>query len=385
MQKKLIALAIAGLSSTAFAQSNVEIYGVLDVGYQQLSGTYSNNGVLAVGAANQKNVSQIAGSNSSTNRLGFRGKENLGNGLGAQFNIETTLNSDGGAAAGAAGTTGLEAASRIMTVGLNGSWGTVNFGRQYTPFFSTVAAVDPFGSTGIASAGVIHPSGVEGITRMSSSIRYDHKFGPVSVAFMYGLGEDMTTAAGGNTNIWSASALWGYGPGALGIAHINIEDPSNVNAALAADDDRVYSTVIGGLHSFGAFSLHYAYNMLKSSGTTLAAAQVNHGDWHLGLTVPMGAHTFKATYNVGNDKSTRNQDATSVGLGYQYDLSKRTAFYGQYAKVSNKNGASYALTRTAGTTAAATGQGAGNLGANVIAAGAGAYTTGFNVGIKHSF
>jgi GBP family porin len=381
MQKKIIALAVAGLvSGGAFAQSNVTVYGVLDTGFASYSGTYSHAGVYKVGTATQKTFNGIQGGNSSSNRLGFRGEEALGNGLSATFNIETNLSSDGGAAAGTAGTTGLDTGgARMMTVGLqNKNWGSVKFGRQYTPFFDTVAAVDPFGATGIASAVIIHPAGMEGIARSSSSAKYNGQFGAFSVGFLYGFGEDNSTAAGGNTSIWSANLIYANGPFVAGLAHINVQDPANINAALAADDDRLSSTVLGGMYDFGMVKLHAAYNTFKSSGTTLAAAQVDHGDWHLGLSIPRGAHTFKVVYNKANDKSARNLDANHWGLGYQYDLSKRTAFYGTYAKVNNNNGAGYSINRPNGAGV----QG----GTNVAPAGAnGTYTSGIVLGLKHSF
>jgi predicted porin len=384
MQKKIIALAVAGLASTAaFAQSNVTVYGLLDGGYARYSGTYQFNNAYVVGAAAQKSRNAFDSGLASGSRLGFKGEEALGGGLKTVFTAEFGLNTDGGAAAqtgnnGTAAVGGFDPTARQIFVGLGGNFGTVTLGRQYTPFWETVAAVDPFGTTGVASAAVIHPVGAEGITRASSSIKYAGQFGPVSVSALYGMGEDTSNAAGGNPNMWSFSALFGYGAGAVGIAHIDLSDPAGLNAALVADDDKVKSTIIGGLHDFKVVKLHYGYNMLKSSGTTLARAQLKHGDWHLGVSIPMGAHTLRAAYNRSNDKSARNQDANHYGLGYQYDMSKRTNIYAMYGKVSNKNGAAYAVDNTAALT-----QGTVNLGAGQNAVGN--YTTGLAIGLRHTF
>ncbi|MBK7685506.1 MAG: porin [Rhodocyclaceae bacterium] len=79
MQKKLIALAIAGLaSSAAFAQSNVTIYGIVDVAY-----THSSSG--------SSSTSGIDSGGWSSSRMGFRGTEDLGDGLKALFTLEYGL------------------------------------------------------------------------------------------------------------------------------------------------------------------------------------------------------------------------------------------------------------------------------------------------------
>ena len=84
MQKKLIALAIAGLASgAAFAQNNVTIYGVADVGVEV--GNYGD------GAKFRVQSGQSAGS-----RLGFKGEEALGNGLSAIWTAEMGIAFDNG-------------------------------------------------------------------------------------------------------------------------------------------------------------------------------------------------------------------------------------------------------------------------------------------------
>jgi predicted porin len=76
MQKKIIALAIAGLASTAaFAQSNVTVYGTVDEG-----ATHKN----ATGIASQTAIGSVL----STSRLGFKCVEDLGGGTKALFTLE---------------------------------------------------------------------------------------------------------------------------------------------------------------------------------------------------------------------------------------------------------------------------------------------------------
>jgi predicted porin len=84
MQKKLIALAIAGLSSAAFAQTNVTIYGVADGTFDYIK-VSSNNAVGGVGNPSNTRVS------SNGSHLGFKGTENLGNGMKAIFQFESEV------------------------------------------------------------------------------------------------------------------------------------------------------------------------------------------------------------------------------------------------------------------------------------------------------
>ncbi|HOI51319.1 MAG TPA: porin, partial [Azonexus sp.] len=130
MQKKIIALAVAGLASTAaFAQSNVQIYGVVDVGYNRSSS--SDTGAL-------KSRNALDSGLQSGSRIGFRGTEDLGNGLKASFVLEYGITADTGA--------GLSGPARQSFLALSNSYGTVAAGRQYTPQYELVSKVDPFGA-----------------------------------------------------------------------------------------------------------------------------------------------------------------------------------------------------------------------------------------------
>ena len=129
MQKKIIALALAGLaSSAAFAQSNVTLYGRADYGYM-IRGDQDG------GSPNVKQKNEFASGIGGGSRIGFKGSEDLGNGLKAIFEIEYGLSLDssgGGAAAGQANGAGTSTTwwNRHSYVGLSSaSLGTVVGGR----------------------------------------------------------------------------------------------------------------------------------------------------------------------------------------------------------------------------------------------------------------
>ena len=126
MKKSLIAFAVLGaFASAASAQSSVVLYGVIDA-----STSHMSNQTVAGG----KKFSLDA-SNLSSSRWGLKGTEDLGNGLKANFNLESSLNVDTGTAG--------NLFDRNASVGLSGSFGTVNVGRQTNLAYDTLIQVDP--------------------------------------------------------------------------------------------------------------------------------------------------------------------------------------------------------------------------------------------------
>jgi len=119
----------------AFAQSSVTIYGVVDTGYRSVT-------------SGDNKFSGMANGNNMSNRLGFKGTEDLGGGLQANFVIEGDLTPNDGTAAGFA-------FKRQSTIGVTGAFGEVRLGRDYTPAFRLFGVVDPFGTVGVGSAGNI--------------------------------------------------------------------------------------------------------------------------------------------------------------------------------------------------------------------------------------
>lgn len=118
-------LATAGLlSAPAMADTSVMVYGIADayVGY----GKTGDNKFTGV------NNAGLSGS-----RLGFRGTEDLGNGLKAVFTLEYALAIDTNEGVGTSG-----ARSRQQFIGLEGAFGFIGLGRQYSPgyFISTYDA-----------------------------------------------------------------------------------------------------------------------------------------------------------------------------------------------------------------------------------------------------
>lgn len=131
MKKLLLALLAVTGFSVAHAQSNVTIYGILDVGY--IGTNYKGVGTSAT---NKQNTSGFGQSAEQTSRLGFKGVEDMGGGTSAFFTLETGLNPSN--------STLSSFNTRQAFVGLKqNGYGSAAIGTQYTPIHNAVGATDP--------------------------------------------------------------------------------------------------------------------------------------------------------------------------------------------------------------------------------------------------
>lgn len=390
MQKKVIALAVAGLvSGAAFAQSNVTIYGVADVGVEV--GKYGDN----AGVVTRAQSGQQAGS-----RLGFKGEEALGNGLKALFTLEMGISMDTGnhshAGAGVSATTS-SAFSRQAFAGLSSDkFGTVTIGRQYTAFFNTLVKADAFGYGLGAQLGNTLAKLPGATSRTDNTIIYaTPNFSGFSGALAYGSGG----AAGAETpnqaaltnqvnkvgRYVSAQAAYENGPVYAGLAYSELTGGTPANLATNGYTNKTW--VAAGSYDFKVVKVLASYaagKLDQDNGGT-----IYKGDgWSLGAKVPLGtAHVISAQYSKLNDKMSTDQDFKVWGVGYEYYLSKRTNLYAAYAKGSNNNGATYALDGAAVGNSAVVGS---STTYNTMGGVAGGSQAGYNpwnvmTGVRHTF
>lgn len=352
MQKKLIALAVAGLvSAPAFAQSNVQIYGVMDLGFRHLSG--SEEAGANPGLSNR---SGIDSSGLSTSRLGFRGTEDLGNGLKAFFTIESQLNPD---------TSSQTTSSRQAFLGLEGGFGRVWLGRDFNPSRAFISGLDPFGATGIGSGQALFAQQ----TRYDNGVYYrTPNFGGLTVSLAYTRdttgdeenrfrSEDRTDVRG-----WSVTPVYKNGPLTLGAGYEKY--------STAADTTRWN---LGGGYDFGVVDLRLAYGQTKDD-----VADTKRKSWMLAGVIPVSERgKILASYvRTKLDQAGGDEKANLYAAGYQHDLSKRTAVYGIYAQIRGNSASegNYSLGQS----------NPGGLSQGGVPDTAG-FTRGINVGIRHNF
>jgi predicted porin len=337
MKKSLLALAILGaFAGVASAQTNVTVYGLVDAGV-----TFEGGGAAG-------SVTKLATGVQSGNRLGFKGTEDLGGGLKANFQIESGFDLDTG--------TGRQGAlfGRQAWVGLSGGFGAVGLGRQYTPLFIALDSVDPFG-TGLA--GATTNLMYAGPVRANNAITYSTPaMGGFSANVLYGLGE----VAGNNSANRNIGLSVGYanGPVAIVLAHENQADATNTN--------KNKTTLLGGTYDFGVAKLHAGYEAEK-----LDAAGGDFRDVMVGVSAPIGAGTILASYIQKKDRaSNSDRGGKQFALGYTYALSKRTNFYTAIAQIRNDSQGTNVV---------------GDASSGGSAPAAGENSRAFNIGIRHKF
>ena len=292
------------------------IYGVADA-YMGF-GNHGTNDMAAV------NSGGLSGS-----RLGFRGTEDLGNGLKAVFTFEQGYSIDNG--------TGLGGNSRQSFVGLSGGFGTVSLGRQYAPGYDHV--VDAFGNSGILSPQSILASGVGSSidagngARWDNSVAYNSAFSGLKVRAIYSMRANENTTAGTDPSDDDAAALGlDYSNGPLRVAAAY----QLLKGATAAQKDQKEWT-LGASYNFGMLTLAANYQDAKALGN------VNGTDadvWQLGVVVPVGAAgNVHVGYGEADFESVAvNGKAKSYSLAYTHAMSKRTTAYVGVNRTDNDRG-----------------------------------------------
>ncbi|MBT9526452.1 MAG: porin [Rhizobacter sp.] len=330
MKKSLLALAVLGaFAGVASAQSSVTIYGIID---QSIA---KGNGGTAAGALGTSEAWQVRDGGPGS-RLGFRGNEDLGGGLSAQFLIEHRFTPDTGAQNGTPfwmGGSYVQLTSKAA--------GSVYMGRWYSPIFWISLKTDPFGYGGIAQVGTLtfanylNPSAVGPGARTTNTVGYKTpNLGGFTANIAVGLSEGGTAGRDAGFN-----AEYTAGPIYAGIGYDKINGGTPTFSATTGSVDGNSVVNAGFAYNFGVVRPMVSY--AKSKTRTNSA--VNSDALSFGLTAPVGPVVIKAQY------TQRNTDAAplagvpvdvklkKLGVGVDYFLSKRTKVYLDGAQVKETN------------------------------------------------
>lgn len=341
MQKKLIVVAVTGALAAplAFAQSNVSIYGIADVGVE-----WGNSGN---GSKFRVQSGQASGS-----RLGLKGSEALGAGLTANFILELGVAYDNGqitshgtnTGAGysvgsnqAATTTGTVLFSRQAWAGIAGGFGAVQIGRQFTPIYKIASKADPAGLGTVATLNNLWSQG----SRADNSINYTTPtWGGFTLDALYSTGVENNV----NNNLedagreWGLNGQWSNGPLWLGVGY----QERNGTSLVVSDVSETKNWLAGVSYDFGMFKLFGSYNSGKTT-TDTPATTLDARVWAVGATIKAGPGVVTAVVGDRNDKLAADADGRLYGVGYNYPLSKRTDVYAFWATMRNKNSAAFTL------------------------------------------
>lgn len=319
MKNNLFALAVLGsIATLAQAQSNITVYGVVDLGI-----AHENNG--------KTSVTRMDSGNLNGSRLGFKGSEDLGDGLSAIFQLENGFNADTGAQADAA-----RLFNRQSFVGLAGNFGAVKLGRQMNPVYANSGTFDPFAD---ALAGDTSRLFSYNGNRTDNLITYGYAADGFRGELQYGLGEVPGNASASRT----VAGFVGYkkGPVDVVLTHQDIKNP------IGTDSSKM--TLLGGNYDFGIVKAFVTYAWEK--GVVLGTAtRLDQRDALVGLSVPIGASdTLMASYIRKTNRAVSDANANQLAIGYVHNLSKRTALYASYGELRNDDAATYKVV-TAGST-----------------------------------
>lgn len=296
-------------SGVAQAQTSVTIYGVVDAGIVRESGGVAGS------------ITKLTSGVESGSRLGFKGVEDLGGGMAAFFILESGFATDTGASLQGGALFG-----RTSVVGLRRDSSAVTLGRQYTPLANAQVENDPF-VTGLAgqSSNLISAGGVSGNNRMSDTAKFSYGGATGwNTELAYGFGE----VAGSSTASRQLGAAIGYGTGAFNIKLAW----ASVNSSTSANGRDIF---LGARYNFGPL-IGYANYAINKNNSVMGTVNKDSRDYLIGAVIPVAvAHKFIVSYIKKNDRTAQDNDASQIGLGYTYALSKRTDLYATYAHIHN--------------------------------------------------
>lgn len=321
-----LASAIAAGSATAYGQTSVTLYGLVDTSIEYVNNMAGPAPTGVRGPADSRIAMTTGGIGGS--RWGLRGTEDLGGNLKALFVLESGFLSDDGRLANSGRLFGRQA-----FVGLDSQYGKLTFGRQYSPVFDIFANYVP----------AAYAPQYEPLTpflgryfREDNAAKYSGNFGPLKVSALWSFGVDTTaaTSAGEVPGNFRSGSAWGaagdYTIGPVGLA-------------LAYDEVRV-PTVAGGApgkSQKASVGLHYAQNRLDvmagyrwGRDRNAADVETQRDDFYwIGASYAY-AGAFQSTLayyyddlkTVGSARSTV-ANPWQVTFITRYFLSKRTSLY----------------------------------------------------------
>ncbi|MDB5885990.1 MAG: porin, Gram-negative type [Polaromonas sp.] len=316
MKRILIVLAVLAASGAASAQSSVTLYGIADVSFS----------VVKNGSVTQ---AQIDSGLINTSRFGFKGTEDLGGGLKANFLLEHGFDVANGASLGDSqdGQAKLnQMFSRNAYVGLSGGFGEVRLGKVWSAFDEMKGVSNPAWDSGLSpNSGVFYGGAIGGYTYnpRNSVMYFTPDVNGFSGAASYSLGENKTAAV----NAGSVAAL-------------NVKyTGSRLYVGLGHQTERVDGSV--PTKKFSMLNATYDFGMatLQASIGRQSQNDMKTRDWTLGATVPVsGLLSVSGGFAGSTDNvAAGNIKRKGVSLAAQYALSKRTFLYTGYHATRTTN------------------------------------------------
>ncbi|KWE70443.1 porin [Burkholderia ubonensis] len=296
-------------SGAALAGDGVTLYGVIDEFAQYVN--TGNGYTAAIGSGGQWG-----------SRFGVKGAEDIGGGQTIEFDLENGFNPNNGTLADSG-----RMFNRQAWVGVAGQWGKLRAGRQNSPLFNDQGGQDAFG-------GVTQASGMDNLTvfafRTSNTVSYrSPEIAGFQAGVYFGFGDAGGVRSAGSSRQFDVT--YEHGPFAAFVAGQWLRN------ATAATTDR--TIMAGASYAIGKATVYGGFSAVKWDDIGIDSRVY-------GLSVKYQlnpANVVALGYAYLHDESSQGNNAVQVGLMYEYDLSKRTSFYGALSYLRNRNQAGYTL------------------------------------------
>ena len=398
MKKLIIAASIlTAFAGVAQAQSNLVIYGTADASFDVVTGS----GATKNAAGNEGDLASRSRVSSNSSYIGFRGVEDLGNGLKAQFQIESAVDMSGKSAdTGSTENNGW--ANRDSFVGMSGSLGAVRLGYQSTPHRVVATTFDLLPDAAGAGSSLnligkvnmgalLNPVSATGTTEQvigetnaGANGTIDNTYGVIGrsqsivyvaptyegftgmVAFTGNDARDNRSAGAGlasrNPYAWNLAGTYVRGQFKVGYSFLAAKDGGSLDGITAAGlnalsltgNERTYAHLLGASYDFGQGTVVSGmYDRIdgRLDGAAMSDLKFKRTAYTLGVKHTVGKHSglFAYTHAGDTDYSTGGRALGNAGdngasqytLRYGYEFSKRTQGYVQYVRLNNGNNAAY--------------------------------------------
>ncbi|MCP9759762.1 porin [Aquitalea sp. S1-19] len=340
MKKVLIAALVSALPAAAMA--DVTVYGIIKGGVESVD----------AGKTKETKIEDVG------SRIGFKGNEDLGNGLKAIWQVETAVSTDDSSNSG-------NWASRQSFIGLTSDFGTIRLGNLSNFGDSDMGTVDPYEYNDDALGLGIY---TRGNTRVKNAVRIDSpEYAGFKAAFLYGTEEDRDTrnelfindadqpdvkeVASKDRETYNLGLGYEYGPMFAKYAY-TYRTGLNTVAGEKAEAGKQHQLEVGYeannlflaagyRHNKGAMDQTFADILEFNKATTTAlgdASSFKSQEFALTAAYSIGNFTPKFTYAQGLDikadgKKLSNSGYEQIVVGTDYALSKRTVVSGQYGQI----------------------------------------------------
>lgn len=319
-----IGLAVAMLACSApavWAQSTVTLYGRVVGGVEYID-------KIADAAGNTSSLTRAADNQWGTSMFGFKGTEDLGGGLKANFLLESGFSSKNGTTNG----TGLF--NRRSYVGLSdASWGSFRLGKNLL-IINDVWNLDPTGQQFMSTATLVRGRSWLGA---SNVVEYSTpNFGGFEATGQYGFGEQAGSRKKSSTAGVSASFI----KSDLELRAI-YSQRYDANGTYSDVYNFSKESIVGGTYRFGPAKLFAAYDYITAPGAAVTApSKVKHGWLGVRYDVTPALTLIGAAYHVSTNRT--DGKATLLVVGADYYLSKRSFLYASLGGVNNSSNANFA-------------------------------------------